>query len=83
MSGARRRTVSPMSCEPSAADRPAWPDLQALVALRGGFHRITPADWEAFDAAIRRWRAWYRGQVGRGALEAPAPKGKNREKGYP
>lgn len=35
------------------------PDLQKMVRVRGGYHRITAADWVAFDKARRAWN-WRR-----------------------
>jgi hypothetical protein len=33
------------------------PDLQALVALRGGYANITPQDWIDWDLACTAWDA--------------------------
>ena len=33
------------------------PDLQALVAAHGGYHKITPEAWAAYDRELRQWRA--------------------------
>jgi hypothetical protein len=33
------------------------PDLQALVAEHGGYHRIPPEAWAAYDAAMAAWQA--------------------------
>lgn len=41
------------------ADRmPTPPDLQKLVELRGGFHKITRADWRLFEQQAAATRAW-------------------------
>jgi hypothetical protein len=37
--------------------KPTPPDLQALVARFGGFDKIPPRAWAAYDAALARWRA--------------------------
>jgi hypothetical protein len=34
----------------------APPDLQELVAAAGGFHRITPEMWAAFDQAMEEYQ---------------------------
>ena len=42
--------------------RAAYPDLQRLVAERGGYEKITATDWKAHDAAVRAWwRDYVRG----------------------
>ena len=37
-----------------------YPDLQALVERRGGYHLITPEDWREHDLAVVAWQAKYR-----------------------
>jgi hypothetical protein len=38
----------------TAVDGP--PDLQALVAAHGGYDKITPEAWAAYDAAMAEWQ---------------------------
>ena len=40
------------------AENPA-PDLQELVAKHGGYNKITPEAWAAYDAAMEAWRKRY------------------------
>jgi hypothetical protein len=35
----------------------APPDLQALVARHGGYHRIPPEEWAQYDEAMASWQA--------------------------
>jgi len=47
----------------ASTDFPEWlqanpaPNLQELVALRGGYDRITPQDWVDWDLACVAWEA--------------------------
>jgi hypothetical protein len=34
---------------------PKAPDLQELIALHGGYDKITPEAWRRFDAAMSAW----------------------------
>jgi hypothetical protein len=45
--------TTPMA-EAEASDRP--PDLQALVTAHGGYDKITPEAWAAYDAAMAEWQ---------------------------
>jgi hypothetical protein len=38
-------------------DNNAPPDLQALVAAAGGYEKISPEMWAAFDRGMAEWRA--------------------------
>jgi hypothetical protein len=44
------------------------PDLQALVAAAGGYEKISPETWAAFDHAMAGWRAERREILRREAL---------------
>jgi hypothetical protein len=39
------------------------PDLQALVQRCGGYHKITPETWAAWDRAVEEWPAERRADV--------------------
>jgi hypothetical protein len=46
------------------------PDLQELVAAAGGYDKITPGMWAAFDRAMADWQLRRRERYG-GAIERP------------
>jgi len=52
------------------------PDLQAMVAAHGGYHRISPEAWEKYDRDIEAWQARtrerHRDAVGKKQADDPA-----------
>lgn len=54
---AARQQGSGLAMEAKWSLRESPPDLQELVLAHGGFDRITPEAWLAYDRALAEWRS--------------------------
>jgi len=55
-------SMRPETAVPAEKDTvaPVAPDLQALVARFGGYHRIPPEAWAQHDQELAAYQAWLR-----------------------